>query len=76
MQNQIRKFSALLNEVEIGKAFDLFVEGMKTDEVAQNGTRVVETERLVEVACQKILLCHKDKTPSFCPRMAGARADN
>jgi 3-deoxy-D-arabino-heptulosonate 7-phosphate (DAHP) synthase class II len=38
MQNQIREFSALLYEVEIGKTFDLFVEGMKTDEFAQNRT--------------------------------------
>jgi len=52
MENQIAELGTLLNEVDVRKALDLVVKAVKTDELAQHDSRIVETERLIEVACK------------------------
>jgi hypothetical protein len=51
MENQIAELRTLLNEVDVRKALDLVVKAMKTDELAQHDSRIVETERLIEITC-------------------------
>jgi hypothetical protein len=63
VQNKVREFSALLNESNVGKALHFVVKAMETDKFAQRDSRVVEAERLVKVAGQKILLHHRGVTP-------------
>ena len=58
MQNQVRKFGALLNQMDVGQAFHLVVKPVKADKFAENDSRVVEAECLVKIAGQKILLHH------------------
>src|SRR5690242_231625 len=58
MEYQVAEFSALLNQVHLRKAPDLVVEPVKADKLGQNHARVIETESLVKVARQKILLKH------------------
>jgi hypothetical protein len=52
MENQIAELGTLLNEVDVRKALDLVVKAVKTDELAQHDSRIVETERLIEIACK------------------------
>jgi hypothetical protein len=51
MENQIAKLRTLLNEVDVRKALDLVVKAVKTNELTQHDSRIVETERLIEIAC-------------------------
>ena len=48
MENQIAELRTLLNEVDVRKALDLVVKAVKTNELAQHDSRIVETERLIE----------------------------
>ncbi len=52
VENQIAKLRALLDEVHLRQSLDLVVEPMKTDELAQHDSRVVEAERLVKITGQ------------------------
>ena len=52
VENQIAKLRALLDEVHLRQAFDVVVEPVKTDELAQHDSRVVEAERLVKITGQ------------------------
>jgi hypothetical protein len=52
MENQIAELRTLMNEVDVRKAPDLVVKAVKTDELAQHDSRIVETERLIEIACK------------------------
>src|SRR5205814_9156244 len=47
--NEVGQLSALLHEVARGEAGDLLLERGGADDLAQDDTRVVEAERLVEV---------------------------
>src|SRR5689334_407875 len=58
MQYEIAQLGALLDEIDLGQAFDLVVKPVKTDEFAQNDPRVVEAECLVEIAGQQVLFRH------------------
>ena len=51
MENQIAELGTLLNEIDVRKALDLVVKAVKTDELAQHDSRIVETEGLIEIAC-------------------------
>jgi hypothetical protein len=51
MENQIAELRTLLNEFDVRKALYLVVKAVKTDELAQHDSRIVETERLIEIAC-------------------------
>jgi hypothetical protein len=51
MENQIAELRTLLNEVNVRKALDLVVKVVKTNELTQHDSRIVETERLIEIAC-------------------------
>src|SRR5882724_9846926 len=52
VQDEVAEFRALLDEVHLRKALHLVVEAVKADKLAKNDSRVVEAERLVEVARQ------------------------
>jgi hypothetical protein len=52
MENQLAELGTLLNETDVRKALDLVVKAMKTNELAQHDSRIVETERLIEIACK------------------------
>lgn len=52
MENQIAELGTLLNEVDVRKALDLVVKAVKTNELAQHDSRIVETQRLIEIACK------------------------
>jgi len=58
MQNEIAQLGALLDEVYLSQALDLVVKPVKTDELAQHHSRVVEAECLVEIAGQQVLFRH------------------
>src|ERR1700730_12400736 len=58
VQNQVAELSALLHKVHVGKAHDLVMETMKTDELAQNHAGVIKAKGLVEITRQKILFLH------------------
>jgi hypothetical protein len=51
MENQIAELHTLLNEFEARKALYLVVKAVKTDELSQHDSRIVEPERLIEIAC-------------------------
>ena len=57
MENQIAELRTLLNEVDVRKALDLVVKAVKTNELSQHDSRIVETERLIEIACEKKFSC-------------------
>jgi hypothetical protein len=50
VEDQVAEFRALLDKVDGGKALDLIVETVETDEFAEDDARVVEAESLVEIA--------------------------
>ena len=52
VENEVAKLRALLDEVHLRQAFDLVVEPVKTDELAQHDSRIVEAERLVKITGQ------------------------
>src|SRR5262249_40021900 len=52
MEDQVAELRALLHEICLGKALRLVVKIVKSDEFAQYDSRIVETERLVEIAGQ------------------------
>jgi len=52
VQNQIAEFRALLHEVHLRKTLHFIVKAVKADQFAENGSRVVETKRLVKVTGQ------------------------
>src|ERR1700693_4007812 len=58
MQNQVRKFRALLHQVDLSQAPDLVMEALHADQFCEHDSGIVETERLVKIASQKILLHH------------------
>src|SRR5580765_5263119 len=70
VQNQIRKFRALLHEINLSKPFDFVMEAVDADEFSENDSGIVETEGLVKIAGQKILL-HHGLLPLSSPALAG-----
>src|SRR5258706_12586066 len=58
MENQVGEFRALLYQVNLGQTSDLFMEAVHTDQFGEHDSGIVETERLVKIASQKILLHH------------------
>jgi hypothetical protein len=52
MESQIAELRALLNQVDVRKALDLVVKAVKTNQVTQHDSRIVETECLIEIACE------------------------
>ena len=56
VSQKIRKFASLLDQVEPRKAGHLVLEAGNTQQLAQRDTGIVETERLVEITCQQIML--------------------
>jgi hypothetical protein len=52
MEDEIAELRTLLDEVHLREALHLVVKAVKADELAKNDSRVVEAERLVEVAGQ------------------------
>jgi hypothetical protein len=52
VENQVAELRSRLNEICARKALDLVVKVVKTNEFAQHDSRVVETERLIEIACK------------------------
>ncbi len=52
MENQIAELRTLLNEVDVRKALDLVVKAVKPNELTQHDSRIVEPERLIEIACE------------------------
>src|SRR5262249_9180614 len=58
MQNQIAELRALLHQIHVGKALDLVVKIVESDELTQHDTGVVEAERLVKITGQQELLNH------------------
>src|SRR5882672_2887647 len=58
MENQITELGTLLNEIDVRKALDLVVKAVKTNELAQHNSRIVETERLIEIAGEQKVVWH------------------
>ena len=52
VENQVAELRTLPNEIDLGKALDLVVKSVKTNEFAQYDSRVVETEGLIEIASE------------------------
>jgi hypothetical protein len=52
VENQVAELRILLNEIDLREALDLVVKAVKSDEFAKHDSRVVETERLVEIATE------------------------
>ena len=52
VEDEIAELCALLDKIHLREPSDLVVEARQSDEFAQNETRVIETERLVEIARQ------------------------
>ena len=52
VQDEVAELRALLDEVHLRETLHLVVEAVKADELAKNDSRVVEAERLVEIAGQ------------------------
>jgi hypothetical protein len=52
----LAELGTLLNEIDVRKALDLVVKAMKTNELAQHDSRIVETERLIEIAASRKFL--------------------
>jgi len=50
VEDQVAEFRALLDKVDGGKALDLIVETVETDEFAEDDARVVVCECFVEIA--------------------------
>jgi hypothetical protein len=57
VQEQIRKFGALLNQVQLRHALGLALEFLhrNAEQLAQHVTRIVEGQRLIEVAGKQIM---------------------
>src|ERR1035438_1978384 len=79
VQDQIRQFRALLDEVNVRQALHFCMKIVKANKLAENDSRVVKTECLVEIAGQKILLLsHRDLLlflPTFCGRELNERLE-
>ena len=58
MQNQIRELRTLLHQVNLRQAPDFVMEAMNADKFGKHDSGIVETECLVKIASQKILLHH------------------
>ena len=52
VEHQVAELPTLLNEIYVRKALDLVVKAVKTSEFALHDSRVVETERLIEIASE------------------------
>jgi len=55
---QIRELPALLDEVGAREACDLFTKPGDSHDLAEDDPRIVEAQRLVEIACEQIFLRH------------------
>src|SRR6476660_10293839 len=69
VQDQVRELSALLYQVNLGQSPDFVMEAVNTDQIGEHDSRIVETERLVKIASQKILLHHL----GYCPFLGSPR---
>src|SRR5438445_5254413 len=58
MQDQIGELRTLLHQVNLRQAADFVMEAMDADKFGKHDSGVVETECLVKIASQKILLHH------------------
>src|SRR5439155_8582108 len=64
---QVRELGALLDEVDAGESRDLLPEARGTDQLAQNDSRVVEAQGLVEIASHEIRPCRAHEHVSTSP---------
>src|SRR5437667_10515128 len=58
MQDQIGELRTLLHQVNLRQAADFVLEAMDADKFGKHDSGIVETECLVKIASQKILLHH------------------
>ena len=58
VQQQIRQLAALLHQVEARQTGDLLDEARRPEQLAQDDTRIVEAQRLIEIAREQELLSH------------------
>src|SRR5262249_9419465 len=70
VQQQVGQLSALLHEVDPCQAGDLLLEARGAQQLAEHDPRVVEAQRLVEVAGEQVLasvvgLFHRPSLPSI-----------
>ena len=56
VEQQVGEFSSLLHQANFGQAFDPFCKSRCADQLAQHDPRIVEAERLIEIAHQQIVL--------------------
>ena len=69
---QVRELGAFLHEIELGETRDLGIETIDPEPLAQQATRIVEAERLVEVADQQIVPAHdRCSHPTACAARDG-----
>ena len=54
VQQQVRKLAALLHQMNIGKPGDPLPKALDAEQLAQDHPRIVKTQRLIEIANQKI----------------------
>ena len=47
--NEVRKLSTLLHQIAAREPFDFVVKMRRADQLAQDETRIIETQRLIEV---------------------------
>src|SRR5205823_11090229 len=62
MQNQVRQFRALLDQIDLCQAPNFVMETLHPNQFGEHDSGIVETECLVKIAGQKILLHHR-----YCP---------
>jgi len=58
VQQQVRKLSALLHHVDAGETGDALLEARETQQIAQHNSRIIEAQRLIEVADQQKFFCN------------------
>jgi len=56
---QVRELGAFLHEIEPRQVRDLVLKAGDAEHLAQHETRVVETQRLVKIAHQQVMLPHR-----------------
>ncbi len=72
--DQIREFTALLHEVAVRKARNAILKSRHTEQFAQDQSRVIETQSLIEVGGQKVVfelrISHVQVLPAIPDRAA------
>src|SRR5215813_7307714 len=59
VQDEVGELGALLYQVDLRQSPDLVMEALYADQFGKHDSRIIETERLVKIAGQKILLHHE-----------------